>query len=148
MKKPELTTENLCNMTMELLIKRLTEESPHLCNEETGNGVLEIIYNFNTTPKIVDSFSVLNNVNKGEMKLTFPRRSFNKILLKENIRSLYFIVHHYLSTRVVPQGRIKIEFQGGGLCNVAITNEGTYADLQRSGRPKFKLDDLLYEEDE
>ena len=147
MKKTDFTAEQLSDMTMELLIKRLTEESPHLSNPEHGHGILEIIYNFNSAPRISDRYSIVSN-SGGEFKVLFPSKSYNEVYLKNNISSLYYIVSRYLATRIVPQGKLTIEFQSGKITSCVVNNEGTYNDMQRSGKPKFNLDDFLFDEED
>jgi hypothetical protein len=147
MKQVELTSKDLGEMTMDLLVKRLSEESPHLSNPEHGNGILEIIYNFNSAPKISDRFSIVMQ-SGGEIKISFPARTYCKTLLKKNIESLYYVVQTYLNTRVVPQGRITVEFKNGIINGVYVNNEGTYKDLERTGKSKIDLDDILFGDEE
>jgi hypothetical protein len=147
MKKTEYTNEQLVDMTMEMLIKRLSEESPHLSNPESGNGNLEIVYNFNAAPRINDRYSILRN-SGGEFKFKFPPREYDKKCFTKNIESLYYVVQTYLSTRVVPQGKIIVEFKNGIIDGLDLNNEGTYQDLTRIGKPKINLDDILFSDEE
>jgi hypothetical protein len=146
-KKTEYTNDQLVDMTMEMLIKRLSEESPHLSNPESGNGILEIVYNFNAAPRINDRYSILRN-SGGEFKFKFPLREFDKKCFTKNIESLYYVVQTYLSTRVVPQGKIIVEFKNGIIDGLDLNNEGTYQDLTRIGKPKINLDDILFSDEE
>jgi hypothetical protein len=147
MKRTEYSNEQLVDMTMDMLIKRLSEESPHLSNPDTGNGVLEIVYNFNAAPKLNDLFSIIKSCG-GELKFKFPSKTYDKKCFKKNIEVLYYVVQSYLSTRVVPQGRIIVEFQQGIVNDLKFKNEGTYLDMQRIGKPKMKLDDILFGDEE
>ncbi len=146
-KKTEFTNEELLNMTMELVAKRLTEESPHLCNAEHGFGVLEINYRFNAGPRVNDRFSVIRRSSEG-IKVTFPTKKFDKVLLKNNINTLFYVVSQYLTMRIVPQGTLTFVFEGGVIIDCNVNNEGSYKDLERVGRPDFNLDDFLFGEDE
>lgn len=147
MKKNEYTNEQLVDMTMDMLIKRLSEESPHLSNPDSGKGILEIIYNFNAAPKVNDRYSIIKSC-VGELQFKFPSKTYDKKCFNKNIELLYFVVQSYLSTRVVPQGKIIIEFLNGTINDINLNNEGTYSDLQRIGKPKIKLDDILFGDEE
>lgn len=147
MKPVELTNEQLCDMTMDLLIKRLSEESPHLSSPEHGNGVLEIIFGFNSVPRVCDRYSIVKD-SEGDLKISFPVRSYDKKMLRSNIRNLYFVVQNYISSRVVPQGKIIVNFKNGRVDDFQINNEGTYRDIERTGKPKISLDDILFGDEE
>lgn len=148
MKKVAFTAEELSEMTMNLLINRLTEESPYLSNPDYGNGVLEVIYNFNSGPRVIDRFSILKQ-SDGELTITFPKRKYDMDLLTQNIKILYNVIQQYLSTRVVPQGKLIFEFKNGIIDSAQVTNEGTYKDLVRTGgKPKLNLDDILFGDEE
>ncbi|RTR26588.1 hypothetical protein EKG37_21200 [Robertmurraya yapensis] len=149
MKKNEIvyTAETLNDMTMELLIKRLTEESPHLSSPEHGHGILEIIYTFNSPPRISDKYSIISN-SGGDFEVLFPTKNYDELFLKNNIRYLYYIITRYLATRIVPQGKLTVEFQNGKIINCTVNNEGTYKDLERSGKPKLNIDDFLSDDEE
>ncbi|OIJ13358.1 hypothetical protein BKP35_08980 [Anaerobacillus arseniciselenatis] len=147
MKKVEFTAETLSEMTMNLLVKRLSEESPYLSNSEYGNGILEVIYNFNSVPKVTDRFSVIKQ-SDGEFAISFPRRKYEKNLLTKNIRTLYYVIQQYLSTRVVPQGKIIFEFNNGVIDGFQVINEGTYKDLARTGKSDLDLDEILFGEED
>jgi hypothetical protein len=143
----KLTTQDLSDMTMDLLVKRLSEESPHLSNPDHGFGILEIVYNFNSAPRISDRYSIIKN-SGGEFEVSFPVKKYDEKLLKKNIKMLYYIVNQYLSTRVIPQGKLTIEFSHGIIISCDVNNEGTYKDLERTGRPKMGLDDILFDEED
>ncbi|EFV75026.1 MULTISPECIES: hypothetical protein [Cytobacillus] len=145
--KVKLTSEELCEMTMDLIVKRLSEESPHLSNPEYGHGSLEIVFTFNSVPRVIDSYSVIK-ASEGEFTISFPSKKYNELLLKNNIRMLYNIVQKYLSTREVPQGKLTVEFSGGIIINCYVNNEGTYRDIARNGKPKLDLDDILFGDEE
>jgi hypothetical protein len=134
-------------MTMDLLVKRLSEESPHLSNLEYGHGVLEIVYAFNSVPRLIDSYSVIR-ANGGEISISFPSKDYDNVLLKNNIRMLYNIVQKYLSTREIPQGKLTVEFSQGIIVNCYVNNEGTYKDIERTGKSKIDLDEILFDEED
>jgi hypothetical protein len=144
--RDKLTSEQLCDMTMDLLVKRLSEESPHLSNPEYGYGKLEIIFTFNSEPRVIDSFSVIK-AREGEISVLFPSKKYDVLLLKNNIRMLYNIVQKYLSTRQIPQGKLTFEFSQGIIKNCYVNNEGTYRDVTRKGKPKLDLDEILFGEE-
>lgn len=146
--KKNISNNDLQEMTMDLIIKRLSEESPHLSNTTYGNGVLEIVYAYNAVPRINDRFSIIKQGLGEDMKVSFPDRRYDEQKLKQNIRLIYYIVSQYLSTRLIPQGRLTIEFINGAIADCYINNEGTYNDLLRTGKPKLDLDDILFEEEE
>lgn len=149
MNHEKFSAQDLIDMTTELLVKRLCEESPHLSNPEHGHGILEITYNYNSAPKISDRYSIIKKIGK-EMKISFPTKTYDKDLLKENLNMLYYIVNQYLSARSIPQGKLTIEFKDGHVNACTVNNEGTYKDLERTGKPKMLIDDILFgdEEDE
>lgn len=147
MNKVELTNKQLSEMTMDLLVRRLSEESPHLCSHEHGNGILEIFFKFNDVPKVSDRFSLIKQCGD-ELKVTFPARKYDPLLFKNNIRILHYVIQKYLAIRVVPQGRIKVEFRNGVISDFELINEGTYKDMLRLGKPKLCLDDILFSDDD
>lgn len=147
MKQADFNNSNLGEMTMDLLLKRLAEESPHLSSPQYGNGELEIIYSFNNVPRVIDSFSVINESN-GKRKVSFPARKYDKTLLEKNIQTLYHIVQTYLSTRVIPQGKITVQFNNGIVSDCKLSNDGSYRDLVRTGKSKIDLDEILFGEEE
>ncbi|QOK30061.1 hypothetical protein IIE26_27215 (plasmid) [Cytobacillus oceanisediminis] len=142
-----ITSNQLCDMTMDLLVKRLSEESPHFSNPEFGYGKIEIVYAFNSVPRLIDSYSIINDC-EGEILISFPSKKYDALLLKNNIRMLYNIVQKYLSTREIPQGKLTIEFSKGIIINCYVNNEGTYKDIERTGKPKLDLDDILFGDDD
>lgn len=147
MKKNQFTNQELLDMTMDLLMLRLAEESPHLSNPSHGQGSLDIVFGFNSAPRVCDRYSIINK-NDGELKISFPAKAFDEVCLKHNIKHLYYIVSQYLSTRIVPQGRLMVEFTNGMVTACYVNNEGTYNDLQRNGKPKYNLDDFLFDDEE
>jgi hypothetical protein len=60
---------------------------------------------------------------------------------------LYNIVQKYLSTREIPQGKLTVEFLHGIIVNCYVNNEGTYKDIERTGKSKMDLDEILFDEE-
>lgn len=147
MSQYQFTNQELVDMTMDLLLKRLTEESPHLSSPTHGHGKLEIVYNYKSVPKLIDSYSIIKE-NGAEVSISFPTKQYDEVHLKNNVRILYNIVQKYISIREIPQGRLAVVFEKGKIVDCYVNNEGTYNDIKRTGKPKVELDDILFDDEE